>query len=351
MKALSFFERLIADYPVVPRKGPDCSLCWIQGVQMKLTSLGRLQWLVASTVFWISAGATCHGERVFPGLSSATFGRAIPAAAIAARYLTLPFLQAIVLISAVTFTGIIVVSLLVMMITATLLARGVMGRKRVAATAVKLSFACSHALRSTASISCILSVLELSAVAFYPSLRVWFFYAVPLLCTMLLIAATNFSIIRKEEQLRLEIALSEGSYHMLFERSLLGTYKATLDGRILDCNFSFCQIFGYSSREEVIGSSVTVGYFNAAERDEFNSWLQANMHLTNFEQCLRRKDGRTAWILNTATLGRSEADKEPVIKGTMLDISELRMELPKWLRQMARVLVAVRWSLSAADQL
>jgi PAS domain S-box-containing protein len=260
-------------------------------------------------------------------------------------------LQAIVLISAVTFTGIIVLSLLVMMITSTLLARGVMGRKRVAATAVRLSLACSHALRSTASISCILSVLELSAVAFYPSLPAWFFYAAPLLCTMLLIVATNFSIIRKEEQLRLEIALSEGSYRMLFERSLLGTYKATLDGRILDCNFSFCQIFGYSSRQEVIGSSVTVGYFNAAERDEFNGWLQANKHLTNFEQCLLRKDGRTAWILNTATLGASEAGKEPVIKGTMLDISELRMELPGWLRQMARVLVAVRGGFSTATLL
>lgn len=323
----------------------------IQGVQMKLTSLGRLHWLVASSVFWISAGAACLGERQFPGLSSATLGRAIPAAAIAARYLSLPFLQAIVLISALTFSGIIVMSLLVMMVTSTILARGGMGRKRVAATAMRVSLTCSHALRSTAFISCVLSVLELSAMFFYPSLRAWFFYAVPLLCTMLLITATNFSIIRKEAQLRLQIALSEGSYHMLFEKSLVGTYKATLDGRILDCNFSFCQIFGYASREEVIGHSVTVGYFNAAERDEFNNWLQANKHLANFEQCLRRKDGRTAWILNTATLAGSGVGREPVIKGTMLDITELRMELPAWLRQMARILVAVRWSPPMASQL
>ncbi len=264
----------------------------------------------------------------------------------AARHLTLPFLQAIVLISALTFTGIIVVSLMVMMVTSTILAHRGMGHKRLAAAAVKVSFACSDALRSAASISCALSVLELSAAAFYPSLRAWFFYAVPLLCTLLLIAATNFSIIKKEERLRLQIALCE-----LFERCLVGVYRATLDGRILDCNFSFCQIFGYASREEVIRNSVNIGYLNATDRDRFNTWLQAEKRLTNFEQCLRRKDGGTAWILNTATLASGEAGIEPVIKGTMMDISEFRLESPAWLRQIARILVAVRWTLSPAGQL
>lgn len=329
---------------------PDCDLCLIQGVQMKLTALGRLHWPVASSLLWVSAGTACRGESPVPSLSSATFGQAAQAA-VADSHLSLKFLQTIVLISALTFTGMIVISLMVMLVTSTTMARGGTGHRIVVFMAVRLSLTCSHVLRSAAFISCILSVLEISAVFFYPSLGAWCSCAAPLLFTLLLIAATNFSIVRKEEQLRLRIALSEGTYRMLFERILVGAYQATLDGRILDCNFSFCQIFGYASCNEVIANSVSVGYLNARDRERFDLWLGAKKRLTNFEQCLRRKDGSTAWVLNTATLAWSETANEPVVKGTMRDISELRLDLPAWLRKMADFLVAVRWSFSAASQL
>ena len=317
---------------------------------MKLTSLGRLHWLVVSSVFWVSAGAAGRAESPIRSLSSATFGQAAQAT-VAASHLSLIFLQAIVLISALTFSSLIVISLMVMLVTSTTMARGGTGHRIVALMAVRLSLTCSHVLRSAAVISCILSVLEISAVFFYPSLDAWCSYAAPLLFTLLLIAATNFSIVRKEEQLRLRIALSEETYRMLFEKILVGAYQATLDGRILDCNFSYCQIFGYASRKEVMDNSVSVGYLNPRDRERFDLWLGAKKHLTNFEQCLRRKDGSTAWVLNTATLAWSEAGNEPVVKGTMLDISELRMDLPAWLRKTADILVAVRWSFSTASHL
>src|SRR6266511_2998055 len=45
---------------------------------------------------------------------------------------------------------------------------------------------------------------------------------------------------------------SETRYRLLFEGNLAGVYRTTEDGRILDCNESFAQIFGYRSREEVL---------------------------------------------------------------------------------------------------
>ncbi len=263
---------------------------------------------------------------------------------------SLALLQGIVLISLVTFTSIIVISLMTMMVGQSVLARGGIGYRGVAGAALKMLLVCSQALGAAVFISCVLCVFELCAVAFYPSINAWLSFCLPMLSTLFLVAATGFSLIKREEQLRLQIALSEGCYRMLFEKSLVGAYKATLDGRILDCNFSFCQIFGYASREEVIRNSVNIGYFNATDRDRFTTWLRAEEHLTNFEQCLRRKDGGTAWVLNSATLARGEAGKEPVIKGTMMDISEFGMELPAWLRKMARILVAVRWSFTTASQ-
>ena len=57
---------------------------------------------------------------------------------------------------------------------------------------------------------------------------------------------------RAEEALR----SSEERYRLLFERNLAGVYRATLDGRLLECNDAVAQILGYPSREEVLAQSV-----------------------------------------------------------------------------------------------
>ena len=44
----------------------------------------------------------------------------------------------------------------------------------------------------------------------------------------------------------------EELYRLLFEHSLLGVYRRTLAGRILDCNEFFARIFGFASRGEVL---------------------------------------------------------------------------------------------------
>lgn len=316
---------------------------------MGLTIHGGLQGLLAMCTSWVSASASCQGESAVQGMPKAALDRSILAASQGEWHNFLVFLQATILVCVLTFTCIIVISLIVRMITLTMLAGESMGRKGMAATAVKMSFVCSHALRAAAFFSCILCLLDLSGMAFYPSIRDWGYFSISMLFTLLLIAATSYSLLKKEEQLRIQFAVSEESYRLLFERSLVGSYKAALDGRILDCNFSFCQIFGYESRAEVVDNSINVGYFKPEDRDRFNCWLQAKKQLTNFEQCLRRRDGGSAWILNTATLVTAEAGREPFIKGTMTDISELRLELPAWLRRATKTPLAVaRWSVTDA---
>lgn len=316
---------------------------------MKLTSPARLQWMSGTFLFWISPNATCHAERLFPGLSRGKLALPIPAVVMAGWHMFLPLLRANDLLWTYIFTSMIVFSLMVNLVSQNVLARGGMGRRGVASAAMKASFFCSHALRAVAFISGILCFIELSEMPFYARVSLWSQFSFPMLFAQSLIAVTSLSILKKEEQLRVQIAASKGSYRLLFERSLVGTYKAALDGRILDCNFSFCQIFGYESREEVIGGSARIGFFKPADRYRFVCGLHAKKNLTNVEQCLQRKDGRSAWILNTASLAASEAGNETIIKGTMIDISELRLNSPAWLRRAAKTLLAVRWSLSPAN--
>ena len=65
----------------------------------------------------------------------------------------------------------------------------------------------------------------------------------------------------------LELESSEHRYRMLFERSLAGVYRSTIDGRILDVNEACFRIFGYASREEHLAHNASEMWFDPADRE------------------------------------------------------------------------------------
>ena len=65
----------------------------------------------------------------------------------------------------------------------------------------------------------------------------------------------------------LELASSESRYRLLFERSLAGVYRTTIDGRILDVNEACFRIFGYASREEHLAHNAADVWFEHGFRD------------------------------------------------------------------------------------
>lgn len=180
------------------------------------------------------------------------------------------------------------------------------------------------ALRTAAIAACIMGVFELLKMAVYPSITIWASHLVTVIIAALLVSIASFSALKKQERLRLEMAMSEDRYRLLFEKSLTGAYRTTLAGTILDCNVSFCRIFGYTSREELIGRPISAGYFSTADRVRFIEKLVADKSVTNFEQRLRRQDDSVVWVLNSAILLTSDDGTESVIKGTVTDVSDLR---------------------------
>ncbi len=170
----------------------------------------------------------------------------------------------------------------------------------------------------------VMSVFEITKMALMHDIRIWISPLITIFFTGSVGAVAGALILMKEEGLRLQVAAIEERYRLLFERSLTGAYRTALDGRVLDCNVSFCQMFGYATREEVIGNSVEVGYLNKVDRDRFIARLRAEKTLTNFEQHLLRADGSTVTVLNSATLVEDGDSSEPFIKGTLTDITELR---------------------------
>jgi PAS domain S-box-containing protein len=122
----------------------------------------------------------------------------------------------------------------------------------------------------------------------------------------------------------LELQSAEERYRQLFERSLAGVIRTTLDGRILECNLACARIFGYATSEELIASPITDRYFHPEDRKTFIAILQKVKNLTNYEQCLRRRDGSKVWLLGSANFVEGAAGEPGVNEQTFVDITERR---------------------------
>ncbi|MGO9647140.1 MAG: PAS domain S-box protein [Terriglobales bacterium] len=110
-------------------------------------------------------------------------------------------------------------------------------------------------------------------------------------------------------------------YRRFFESSVVGFYRTTLDGEVLDCNPAFVGIMGYASREELLACHSLEFYFSPTDRRDLIEQCRSLSPLTNFESRLRRKDGSAVWVLENVELVLRQDGAPAVIESTLLDIS------------------------------
>ncbi len=118
---------------------------------------------------------------------------------------------------------------------------------------------------------------------------------------------------------------SEKRHRLLFERNLAGVYRNTIDGAIVDCNDALAQMLGYESREDLKAHMAGDLYFDPVERKAFIEKLRAEKTLTSIEICLRRKDGKPVWLVESVHLLGGENGEPEFIEGTLIDITDRKM--------------------------
>ena len=123
------------------------------------------------------------------------------------------------------------------------------------------------------------------------------------------------------ERLESEAAL-EKRFQRLFEGNLAGVCRTSLDGRVLDCNDAMATLWGYASREELLGPQTTGTPIAQAEREAFLVELKTEKKLSNRETRLERRDGSELWVIENATLVEDAPARSPVIESTCIDITE-----------------------------
>jgi two-component system cell cycle sensor histidine kinase/response regulator CckA len=110
-------------------------------------------------------------------------------------------------------------------------------------------------------------------------------------------------------------------YRSLFEDDLAAVYVSTFDGRILDCNSAFVEMYGFSSKTSALAAPAVACYLDSAQREKFIGHLKADGRVLNYESQQRRQDGSIFWALERATIVHNVAGGK-LIEGTALDITE-----------------------------
>jgi PAS domain S-box-containing protein len=102
------------------------------------------------------------------------------------------------------------------------------------------------------------------------------------------------------------------------------------DGKIMDVNEAFCQLFGYSHEEIVGRTSLEVGIADPESRQKALEMLKEKGAIRNLEQTARNRDGLQLDILNSVE--NINVNGEPYALTTLIDITE-RKKAEEYLRR------------------
>ena len=131
-------------------------------------------------------------------------------------------------------------------------------------------------------------------------------------------------LIQAERSAIRALQISEERYRLLFERSVAGIFRTTVDGEFLDCNDAFAKILRYGSRADLVSRNAADLYFFETDRIAFLNELREHQSLVSREICLRGRGEIPVWVVESATYVTGEGDRPAMIEGSILDISDRR---------------------------
>ncbi|MBI5099450.1 MAG: EAL domain-containing protein [Nitrospirae bacterium] len=124
------------------------------------------------------------------------------------------------------------------------------------------------------------------------------------------------------------LAESEEKYKNLVDNSLVGVYKANLEGEILFANNALARMLEYSSPEEMMSVMALSLYKTPKERRNLLDILIKTGKVNNFEIDAVTKTGKTKSLLLSLTLNGD------VISGMLIDISK-RKQMEETIKHLA----------------
>jgi PAS domain S-box-containing protein len=143
--------------------------------------------------------------------------------------------------------------------------------------------------------------------------------------------------VTQRKQIEHDLRQSEERFRLIFEDDLTGDYLAAPDGTILLCNQAFVEIFGFSSRNEAVGSHLANLFAGPPSWPDFISLLAENKSLERYERAGRHSDGTIRHVVETV-VGTFDADGNlQRIKGYVFDDTTSRLAAARMQRRNAEL--------------
>jgi PAS domain S-box-containing protein len=118
---------------------------------------------------------------------------------------------------------------------------------------------------------------------------------------------------------------AEESYRKLFEGSVDGIYVTTPGGALLNANPALARMMGYETPQDLIAGISDISrmiYVHPAARVEYQSLMERDGIVREFEYQVRARDGAILWLSDSATAVRDEAGDVIRYEGTVRDITD-----------------------------
>ena len=134
---------------------------------------------------------------------------------------------------------------------------------------------------------------------------------------------------------------SEERYRQLFEKSPMGIYRTSVDGRFLMANPAMLRMLGYDSLEELAHINLLEqGYHPDTPRREFQERVHAEGEVRGYEAKWTGKDGSAIYIREYARMIRDPRGNPVAYEGTVEDITPL-MESQEKIRKTMETLEGI----------
>ena len=129
------------------------------------------------------------------------------------------------------------------------------------------------------------------------------------------------------------LAESEHRYRTMFEESQDVIYMADVKGRLIDINQAGVELFGYSSRPEILKVNfIRDLYEDPAEGEKFLADIMISGFVRDYEVNLKTQSGKAVVVLITARAEYNSGDRVIGYRGIMRDITERKFLEQRYLQ-------------------
>ena len=145
-------------------------------------------------------------------------------------------------------------------------------------------------------------------------------------------------------QLREALQIEESKYRSMFENAVEGIFQSSPDGKLLNVNPAYAQLFGYDSPEAMLQAIHEVSgqlYVDPERRTEFKRLLNEQGEIRDFEFKAYQQDRTKIWVSVWARAVKDSQGTVLYYEGNCIDITERKNQEELWKQQLKELKIEI----------